>query len=200
MIAVGGELNGLTEQLKISSVDRPSQIVHLISEVVDVILRFDIVTRRAHDVDDCRSRRRPAPMPDMKFAGGIGADIFDLDRAVTLIRQLTVPIAGIEYRTEVIINDRRLKIEIHESRTRDLDPVEQLSINAFENGIGDLARARAKDFCGLHCEVGSEVPEFLLGRHLELNIDLINGFQHAVVDSLPDRVLHSVNDHCLYLQ
>ena len=108
-------------------------------------------------------------MTDMKFTRRIGADVLDLNRAITLIRQLTVILSGVENRFEVIVNNRRLKIEIHETRARDLNPIKQITVDAPDYNFSDLFGARAEDFRRFHCKIGGEIAELLFGRHFEFN-------------------------------
>ena len=58
---------------------RAAQNIHLISNVVDIVFRLNIVTGLAENIAQGISHRRAAAMPHMQRTRWIGAHIFNKD-------------------------------------------------------------------------------------------------------------------------
>ncbi|OPY11072.1 MAG: hypothetical protein A4E66_01440 [Syntrophus sp. PtaB.Bin001] len=79
LITCIGKLNRFSQQFQITEPHRLSQIIHLVSCVVDIIFSEDFITGHFEDVGYNITDHSPPSMADMERPCGVGTDKFNLD-------------------------------------------------------------------------------------------------------------------------
>ena len=165
MVAILRELDILPQQLQIARIHRLREDIHLVTGIVDIVLAFNRVARRAQQVHERRARCRAAAMADMQRPRRIGAHIFHLDFRHILGRQLAELLPRLEDLRKRIVQHIALQVEIQKTGACDLCMVEPVPLNAVGQLLSNLARILMEHACRLHGKVRGEITELLLRRH-----------------------------------
>ena len=153
-----GDDDGLAERLAVAQVRRPGEDVDLGAGVVDVIFARRRMAGEGQERGQRIAEHRPAGMPDMHGAGGIGGHVFHVDRRQTRFRATSVIRPRPERGREDAPEHLRLQGDVDEA------------------GAGDLSRRDVR----IAREIGGQRHRELAGR-LVMRLRLA-GVDHGRVD------------------
>ena len=133
VVPVLRELTGLSKQLQIPGVDGTGQVVHLVAGVIDIIFLFYVIACRFQQVRQGASYRGTPAVAYMQRARRIGAYIFNLYFFIRSFRQVTVIFPGLHNMGQHIVHPVRIQIEIQETGSGDLHPLNISTVQMIYN-------------------------------------------------------------------
>ena len=173
----------LSQKLKVTMIYRLSQIINLISCIINIILSNHRITCSSQHIYQSTPCCCTTAMTYMERSSRICTHILNLNRSHILFWQLTKAIQILINCHQGIINHIGLKEEINKARTSNLYPVKPVTRNAAGNFLSNLPRCHVKSTCRLHCHIGSKVTKLLFGRNLQHNIRQLSLWQGTSFNS-----------------
>ena len=161
VVAVLGELHGLSQQFQIARIHRHGKQIHLIARIVDIVLAVHGITRRAQEFHKCRADCCPAPVPDVQRPCRIRTDILYLDARRAVGRQCAEFLPRRKHSAQCVRKHSLFEVEIEEAGTCDLRMIEPIAREAIPNRRSNLLRGLTKDTRRLHGKVRRKVAQFL---------------------------------------
>ena len=191
----------MPQQFKVAGVDGFGEIFHLVAGVVNVVFADDVETGGAQNVDDSGTGGGASAVPDVKQAGGIGADVFDLNRLIIFRGQLTEIVKVVVDCAKFVVDDAGFQVKVHETGAGDFYFVEPRRADTRANFLSDFSGIGAEDFSGLHGEVAGEVAELFLRRNFQRDFrQIVSRLEHAVSNGALNGGVDSLGDLDFYIQ